>query len=400
MQAVEDHTSVEPGLMRALARHLEHLYRHPDGGKLHQLINNALLHCRNHGYVNGSCIAYLHHRLLDFTKDHTQPFPIRIRARLIQQHLAMYLPRPEHHAPATAANQAKLTPSPASPAADNAASQAGVSISEDFPKHDQHHKVKTKPTESTAMESRGTTDNNITLVPQAREAQSGVGQDKAQNLDELRKIVTKSMDEIVRDREALTQKLSDANTYLKMIEAEREQLRVDLNKARKRTRTNEKFPKKLGLPKRDVLIMQIKSEVERVKRHGNSLALALIDIDNLETINNQHGQEAANAVLHHYTSEILGSFRSYDLVARYNKDEFAVLLPNTDKDNAMRALEKVRKRASESHFTHKGRSYPLPGFGGVLTFYTPGEESHQMLRRADDALVNLKLRGERQVVIV
>ena len=144
--------------------------------------------------------------------------------------------------------------------------------------------------------------------------------------------------------------------------------------------------------------MQIKAEVERVKRHGNSLAL--IDIDNLETINSEHGQEAANAVVQHYTSEILGSFRSYDLVARYSKEEFAVLLPNTDKENAMRALEKVRKRASESHFTHKGKNYPLPGFGGVLTFYAPGEESHQMLRRADEALVNLKLKGEHQVVIV
>ena len=399
MQAVEDHTSVEPGLMRALARHLEHLYRHPDGGKLHQLINNALLHCRNHGYVNGSCIAHLHQRILDFTKDNAQPFPIRIRARLIQQHLAMYLPRPEQHAPATAAKHTPLTPSPARPA-DPVASRAGMNISKDLPKHDPNHQVKTKLTESAAMESQATPDKNITLVAQAREAQGGAGQAKAQNLDELRKIVTKSMDEIVRDREVLTRKLSDANSYLKMIEAEREQLRVDLNKARKRTRTIEKSPKKLGLPKRDVLILQIKAEVERVKRHGNSLALALIDIDNLETINNQHGQEAADAVLHHYTSEILGSFRSYDLVARYNKDEFAVLLPNTDKDNAMRALEKVRKRASESHFTHKGRSYPLPGFGGVLTFYTPGEESHQMLRRADEALVNLKLRGERQVVIV
>jgi hypothetical protein len=303
--------------MRALARHLDHLYRHPDGGKLYQLINNALLHCRNQGYVNGSCIAYLHQCMLDFTKDSAEPFPIRIRARLIQQHLAMYLPRPELHGPAKPAHQTKVTSSPANPAGP-AAHQAGADKTEDAPKAGRNHNVNTKLTESTAMQSRGTPDKNITLVAHAREAQGGTGQAKAQNLDELRKIVTKSMDEIVRDREALTRKLSDANSYLKMIEAEREQLRVDLNKARKRTRTNEKFPKKLGLPKRDVLMLQIKAEVERVKRHGNSLALALIDIDNLETISSQHGQEAAGAVLQHYTNEILGSFRSYDLVARYN----------------------------------------------------------------------------------
>ena len=249
------------------------------------------------------------------------------------------------------------------------------------------------------MESQGTPEP--APATEAPESRSNVREGNAQNLNELRQILTSSMDELMRERETLTQKLSDATTYLQMIEAEREQLRAELNKARKRAKPNDKPAKKLGLPKRDVLLRQIESEVERVKRHGNPLALALIDIDELETDDGSHAHEAAKAALDHYTSEILGSFRSYDLVARYNKDEFAVLLPNTDRENAMRALEKVRKRAKETHFSHKGRSYALPGFGGVLTFYSPGEEPLQMLRRADEALVNLKLKGQqRQVVVV
>jgi diguanylate cyclase len=220
-------------------------------------------------------------------------------------------------------------------------------------------------------------------------------------LDELRQMLAKGMDEMMRERETLSRQLSDATTYLKMIEAEREQLREELNKARRRIRAGDKSTKRaLGLPKRDVLVRQIESEVERVKRHGEPLALALIDIDNLESIQEKHGPEIADAVLNRYTNEVLGRFRSYDMVARYSKNEFAVLLPNTGKDSALRALEKVHKRAKESHFSHKGQSYPLPGFGGVLTFYSPGEEPHQMLRRADEALVNLKLRGERQLVVV
>jgi diguanylate cyclase len=223
----------------------------------------------------------------------------------------------------------------------------------------------------------------------------------APQLDELRQMLAKGMDEMMRERETLSRQLSDATTYLKMIEAEREQLRDELNKARRRIRTGDKSTKRaLGLPKRDVLVRQIESEVERVKRHGEPLALALIDIDNLESIQEKHGPEIADAVLNRYTNEVLGRFRSYDMVARYGKNEFAVLLPNTGKDSALRALEKVHKRAKESHFSHKGHSYPLPGFGGVLTFYSPGEEPHQMLRRADEALVNLKLRGERQLVVV
>lgn len=395
--AVGEHSPVEPGLIPALARHLQHLKGHPDGGELFQLIQDALLYCRQHDYVNASCIAYLHGKLLAYTKDHSQPSPARIRARLIQQYLTLYLPRPNHAAPAQAVTHAKLTQPQTNPARETAGHSAGAP-SEVSPKQRQQQTTRPDSTEIAARESQGTPEQQP-AVEKATETPS-TSRGTAQILDEPDRIKANRLDELLSERETLAQKLSDANTYLKIIEAEREQLRAELNLVRKRARTNEKSLKKLGLPKRDVLLRQIQAEVERVKRHGNPLALALIDVDDLEKIDGQHGHDVTKAVLDHYTSEILGNFRSYDLVARYNKDEFAVLLPNTDKNDATRALEKIRKRASESHFNHKGRSYPLPGFGGVLTFYTPGEEPQQMLRRADEALVNLKLRGEHEVVIV
>ncbi|MBI3547152.1 MAG: GGDEF domain-containing protein [Gammaproteobacteria bacterium] len=395
--AAGEHLSVEPGLLRALARHLEHLKSHPQGGELHQLIKNAVVYCREHGYVNGSCIAYLHGLLLAYTKDQTRPFPIRIRARLIQQHFALYLPDADHVVAANKTTALESKPSQTKPTHDAGANLAHKSSPTP---HREKSKTNLTSTETVVMESQATAEINKTSETDTP-ARVHAGHASPQNLNELREIWSNSVNELLREREALSQKLSDATNYLKMIEAEREQLHVELNKARKRGRVNEKTTKKvLGIPKRDVLVRQIESEVERVKRHGNPLALALIDIEDMEKINQQHGQEVAKAVLQHYTGEILGSFRSYDMVARYNKDEFAVLLPNTDKDNAMRALDKVRKRAMESHFSHKGKSFPMPSFGGVLTFYARGEEPQQMLRRADEALVNLKLRGERQVVVV
>lgn len=395
--AVGEHASVEPGLIPALARHLQHLKGQPDGGELFQLIQDALLYCRQHDYVNASCIAYLHGRLLAYTKDHTQPSPVRIRARLIQQYLALYLPRPDHAAPANGETHAEPRQPHAKPARE-AAGRGADAPSEVLPKQRPQQKTRSDSTVITARESRGTLEQKPGAVKAMETPSANPG--TTQNSDELDRIKANRLDELLREREALSQKLSEANICLKMIEAEREQLRSELNMVRKRARTNEKSLKKLGLPKRDVLLRQIQAEVERVKRHGNPLALALIDVDDLEKIDGQHGDDVAKAALDHYTSEILGNFRSYDLVARYNKDEFAVLLPNTDKNDATRALEKIRKRASESHFNHKGRSYPLPGFGGVLTFYSPGEEPQQMLRRADEALVNLKLRGDHEVVIV
>lgn len=384
--AVGENLSVDPGLVRALVRHLEHLERHPEGGELHQLIKDSLDHCHKRGLVNGSCLAHLNNRLLAYTQNDSLPPAIRLRARLIQQHLSVYLPQPDHIIPARET-------APASTAI-----SAGTATQPRVPRIPAH-----PPTEKPlVMESPITLEQQS--APAAATAKTPAAKAQAstpQNLDELRQMLAKGMDEMLREREALARQLSDATVYLKMIEAEREQLHEELNKARRRIRNSEKPTKKiLGLPKRDVLLRQIEAEVERVKRHGEPLALALIDIDNLEQIQQQHGPEVADTVLNRYTGEVLGRFRSYDMVARYNKQEFAVLLPNTGKDNALRALEKVQKRAKESHFNHKGRSFPLPGFGGVLTIYSPGEEPHQMLRRADEALVNLKLRGERQLVVI
>jgi hypothetical protein len=96
--AAGEFPAVDPGLLRAMTRHQEHLKSHPDGAQLLQLINDALLHCRQHGYVNSSCIAHLHDLLLAFAQDSSRPSPIRIRARIIQQHLALYLP-PGHAVP-------------------------------------------------------------------------------------------------------------------------------------------------------------------------------------------------------------------------------------------------------------------------------------------------------------
>lgn len=384
--AVGENLSVDPGLMNALVRHLEHLERHPDGGELLQLINEALHHCREQGLVNGSCLSYLQQQLHAYTRNDALPSAIRLRARLIQQHLAIYLPQPERLIPM---RQPEVAVKPVAP--DKVAS-----------KTQERQLPKSQPTETMpVMESPTTPDQPAAPTAAKPEAKHPAETATTPQLDELRQMLSKGMDEMLHERETLSRQLSDATSYLKMIEAEREQLREELSKARRRIRAGEKSTKKaLGLPKRDVLVRQIESEVERVKRHGEPLALALIDVNNLEDIQQQHGTEVADTVLNRYTSEVLGRFRSYDMVARYNKHEFAVLLPNTGRDSALRALEKVQKRAKESHFSHKGQSFPLPGFGGVLTFYSPGEEPQQMLRRADEALVNLKLRGERQLVVV
>jgi len=176
---------------------------------------------------------------------------------------------------------------------------------------------------------------------------------------------------------------------------DRRQIEKALNQARKNSLTDELT----GLPNRSAFVRQLTAEIGRARRYGFSLALALIDLDDLKTINERHGYAAGDAILHTYAREIMSQFRGYDMVARYAEDEFAVLLPNTQKDGAVRALDKAQKHAAGTFIQFNGQNLPLPSFSSVLTLYSHGEQPEALLKRADDALSHAKLRGRAQSVV-
>jgi diguanylate cyclase (GGDEF)-like protein len=70
-------------------------------------------------------------------------------------------------------------------------------------------------------------------------------------------------------------------------------------------------------------------EVERCKRLMHPLALILIDIDNLKRINKQHGHDMGDRVLKDVARLVKNAIRRIDIAARYDEDEFAVLMPHT-----------------------------------------------------------------------
>jgi diguanylate cyclase (GGDEF)-like protein len=146
-------------------------------------------------------------------------------------------------------------------------------------------------------------------------------------------------------------------------------------------------------------VRTLEAEVGRVKRYGFSLVLALLNIDGLKATSERYGSDGADAVLRCYATDVLTIFRSYDLVARYDEDSFAILFPNTQRDGAMRALEKVQKRVNETYLSHDGHNFPLPGFSSVLAIYAQGEKPAALLKRAFDALANARLKGRGRTVV-
>lgn len=215
------------------------------------------------------------------------------------------------------------------------------------------------------------------------------------DFNDLKQILVKGLNELIEERRTLIQKLGRASEYLDAVETDRQRLRTELRQARQHGLSDELT----GLPKRDVFIRQLEAEIGRVKRYGFALALAVIDVDGLDRINSHYGRAAGDAVMRCYAAVVLSKFRTYDLVARYGDDEFAVLFPNTQQEGAMHALEKAQKTAAGTCISYDGQNIPLPTFSSVLSVYAHGEKADALLKRADEALYHAKTKGQNQLVV-
>jgi len=214
-----------------------------------------------------------------------------------------------------------------------------------------------------------------------------------QELTALKQQLLQETEKMQDGHRKLSAKLDETHNYLRVIEADSQQLSDELTRIHLLSLTDDLT----GLPNRRAFMRRLQDEVGRVQRYGNPLSLALIDLDGFKAVNDKFGHAAGDEVLRVFAGEILSIFRHHDLVARYGGEEFAVLLPNTHIEGAMRALRKVQKRAQETSFQQEGSTLPLPSFSAGLSLYRPGETPESFIQRADHAMYRAKRLGRNRI---
>jgi len=128
-------------------------------------------------------------------------------------------------------------------------------------------------------------------------------------------------------------------------------------------------------------------------RHGTPASLLLLDIDHFKRINDAFGHATGDEVLKRVAATIAGSLRETDMLFRIGGEEFAVLLPETVQASALQAAEKLRATVAAADLSPKG---PVTSSVGVAEL-GPGEDSHGVLKRCDDALYQAKTQGRNLV---
>jgi len=145
---------------------------------------------------------------------------------------------------------------------------------------------------------------------------------------------------------------------------------------------------------------RLATEMERCSRYRHPLALLVLDVDNFKAFNDTWGHVQGDAVLQTLAGCITACLRRTDQAFRYGGEEFVVLLPETDLDDAEAAAERVRAMFAACDFKPaSGPAIRCTASIGV-TIQVPGESPRDFVARADKGTYEAKRLGKNRVVRV
>ncbi|KKD38466.1 sensor domain-containing diguanylate cyclase [Limnoraphis robusta] len=139
-------------------------------------------------------------------------------------------------------------------------------------------------------------------------------------------------------------------------------------------------------------------EWKRLQRESSSISLILCEIDGLEHYNQTYGDAAGDSCLQLVAAVLLETAkRPGDLVARYDQQKFAILLPNTHLEGGVKVAEAIRTRVKLLQIPHQGfpmNYYVTISLGVTSTLPTPIREAITLIELANKALKQAKKDGD------
>lgn len=145
---------------------------------------------------------------------------------------------------------------------------------------------------------------------------------------------------------------------------------------------------------------RLADEVDRARKFNRNLSLLFIDLDNFKFFNDKHGHLAGDEVLHSLGKLMSGATRDSDTLARWGGEEFIIIAPETNEQQACQLAETIRKLVAAYAFPHADQQ-PLGHVSlsiGVATMSDGIANAEQLLKLADKAVYRAKESGRDRTV--
>jgi diguanylate cyclase (GGDEF)-like protein len=142
-------------------------------------------------------------------------------------------------------------------------------------------------------------------------------------------------------------------------------------------------------------------EMRRCRRYSLQLSLLILDLDFFKSVNDIYGHLIGDLVLKQAGQCIRRVVRESDLACRYGGDEFAVILPETDRLGAHAVAERIRRRVKGTFSSRpiEGKLVSMTVSGGLASYPEDGVEPAVLIEKADQALYLSKSSGKDSIVI-
>lgn len=154
-----------------------------------------------------------------------------------------------------------------------------------------------------------------------------------------------------------------------------------------------------GLKNRLNMEQELESILNYYWQNYSQFAVAMLDIDWFKKINDTHGHEAGDIVLHDIAKILTENVRGQDSVYRVGGEEFVILFNRITKEQALEKIKKIRIRIEEHPFMVKDKVIRLTVSGGLYhPELIPSKNIQEILKYADDALYEAKHLGRNKIV--
>ncbi len=142
---------------------------------------------------------------------------------------------------------------------------------------------------------------------------------------------------------------------------------------------------------------RFQEELKRSQARGMKLSLLMLDVDHFKTFNDQYGHLMGDQILREVGRLIRESTREIDIAGRFGGEEFCVILPDTDRNGARFAAERIRQAVDASVIKAYDAQVKITVSLGVSTYPEDGAHIEELIDKADWALYRAKREGRNRI---